>query len=70
VRAFRAEFPLGPRELTDVDHMRFIADTHALAHQAGYATKGGITIGERVGYGIDADGGRTIIYQVPVKRTS
>lgn len=69
VRAFRQEFPLGPHEITDVMHFRYIADTHGYARAAGYETKGGLTIGERVGYGVDADGHRTVIYQVPLRRT-
>jgi hypothetical protein len=68
VRAFREEYPHGERELTDTDHMRYIADTHAAAWAAGHDTKGGITIGERVGFGRDASGVRTVIYQVPIKR--
>jgi hypothetical protein len=68
VRAFRREYTHGPREVTDSDHFGYIADTHAAAQAAGLATKGGITVGERVGFGADADGRRTVIYQVPIKR--
>lgn len=67
VRAYRAEFPVYG-ELSDVDHFRFIAETHAMAHAEGLATKGGTTVGERVGFSQDADGRRTAIYQVPLKR--
>lgn len=67
-RAFRMEFPLGSHELSDVDHFRFIADTHGYAQAAGYTTRGGSTIGERVGYAADANGHRTVIYQVTLKR--
>lgn len=67
VRAFRAEFPVYG-EINDVDHFRFIAEAHHLAWAAGLATKGGVTVGERVGFSTDADGRRTAIYQVPLKR--
>lgn len=68
VHAFRAEYPHGWRDLTDNDHFTYIAETHAAAHAAGYATRGGVTVGERVGFGSDADGRRTVIYQVSLKR--
>lgn len=68
VRAFRVEYPHGPREITDNDHFGYIAETHAAAHAKGLQTKGGVTVGERVGEGRDADGRRTVIYQVPLKR--
>jgi hypothetical protein len=68
VRAFRAEYTVGPREISDAEHMAYIADTHAAAQAAGHTTKGGITVGERVGYSTDAGGTRTAIYQVSVKR--
>lgn len=68
VRGFRREYPHGARELTDGDHYTYIADTHAAAHAAGHQTKGGATVGERVGYSTDADGRRTVVYQVAVKR--
>lgn len=68
VRAYRREYPHGHRELTDSDHFMYIAETHAAAHAEGLQTKGGATVGERVGYGADADGRRTVIYQVPLKR--
>lgn len=68
VRAFRHEVVVGERDITDVDHFRWIAEAHAAAQAAGHVTKGGVTIGERVGYGADADGRRTAIYQVPLKR--
>jgi len=68
VRAFRQEWPLGPRDITDTDHARFLADTHAAAWAAGHETKGGVTIGERIGYSTDAHGARTVIYQVPMRR--
>jgi hypothetical protein len=68
VRAFRREYVIGNRDITDVDHFRFIAETHAAAAAEGLTTKGGQTVGERVGYGHDADGRRTAIYQVPLKR--
>lgn len=68
VRAYRREFLIGNRDITDDDHARFIADTHAAAQADGYATKGGITVGERVGYATGVDGYRTAIYQVHLKR--
>jgi hypothetical protein len=68
VRAYRQEWPLGPRDITDTDHARFIADTHAAAHAAGHETKGGVTIGERLFYAADTHGQRTVIYQVPLRR--
>lgn len=68
VRGFRYEVLVGDREITDVDHFRWIAEARAAARAAGYETKGGETNGERVGYGTDADGRRTAIYQVPLKR--
>lgn len=68
VRGFRWEFVVGSHELTDADHFRYIAETHAQAAAQGLATKGGITVGERVGFSADADGRRTAIYQVPLKR--
>ncbi len=68
VRAYRMEYPHGPREVTDNDHFTYIAETHAAAQAAGHETKGGVTIGERVGFGADADGRRTVVYQVPLKR--
>lgn len=68
VRAFRREFPHGPREIDDSSHFTYIAETHAAAWAEGLATKGGVTIGQRVGEGVDADGRRTVIYQVPLKR--
>lgn len=68
VRAYRLELPHGPREVTDNDHFAYIAETHAAAAAAGHATKGGVTVGERVGYSTDADGRRTVVYQVPLKR--
>lgn len=68
VRAYRLELPHGPREITDNDHFAYIAETHAAAQAAGHVTKGGVTVGERVGYATDADGRRTVIYQVPLKR--
>jgi len=68
VRAFRWEFVIGPHEVTDNDHFRMIAETHAQAAAAGLTTKGGITVGERVGFAADADNRRTAIYQVPLKR--
>lgn len=67
-RAYRMEFPIGMREISDSDHFMFIAETHAAAHAAGHATKGGTTIGERVGYSADANGARTAVYQVSLKR--
>jgi len=66
--AYRMEFPHGYREVTDGDHFAYIADTHATAQAAGHQTKGGVTVGERIGFGVDADGRRTVIYQVALKR--
>ena len=68
VRAFRYEIPIGPRDVSDGDHFAYIAEAHAAAAAAGYPTKGGATVGERVGYAADATGRRTVIYQVPLKR--
>jgi hypothetical protein len=68
VRGFRHEIPIGTREITDNDHFAYIAEAHAAAHAAGHQTKGGATVGERVGYGRDANGARTAIYQVALKR--
>jgi hypothetical protein len=68
VRAYRREFPHGAREITDADHFGYIAATHEAAHAEGLTTKGGATVGQRVGEGVDADGRRTVIYQVPLKR--
>jgi len=68
VRAYRREYVIGQRDISDTDHARFIEETHAAAHAEGLATKGGVTIGERVGYATDANNQRTAIYQVPLKR--
>jgi hypothetical protein len=68
VRAFRYEIPIGHRDVNDNDHFAYIAEAHAAAQAAGYPTKGGSTVGERVGYATDADNRRTVIYQVPLKR--
>lgn len=68
VRAFRYEIPIGHRDVNDADHFAYIAEAHAAAQAAGYPTKGGTTVGERVGYAADAEGRRTVIYQVPLKR--
>lgn len=68
VRAYRHEIPIGPRDVSDADHFAYIAEAHAAAHAAGHLTKGGLTIGERIGYLTDADGRRTVVYQVPLKR--
>lgn len=65
---FRWEFVIGQHEISDNDHFGFIASTHAQAAAAGYVTKGGQTIGERVGFTTDADGRAVVIYQVPLKR--
>ncbi len=70
VRAYRHEIPIRPRDVNDNDHFAYIAEAHAAALVAGYQTKGGTTVGERVGYARDADGRRTVIYQVPLKRQS
>lgn len=70
VRAWRHEVPIGPRDVSDGDHFAYIAGAHAAANAAGYQTKGGGTVGTRVGYATDADGRRTVIYQVPLKRQS
>lgn len=67
VRAFRAEYVIGDRDITDQDHYSYLERTHAAAAKAGHATKGGVTIGERVGYGVRG-GQRTAIYQVPLRR--
>jgi len=67
VRGFRHEFLIDGRDITDDDHFRFIAETHQAAQRAGYQTKGGIGIGQRIGYA-DRDGRRTVIYQVPLRR--
>jgi len=68
VRAFRRQFVIGPRDIGDSEHVKYIEDTHAAAHAAGYETKGGITVGERIGYATDAAGMRTAVYQVPLRR--
>lgn len=67
-RVFRAEFTIGNRDITDDDHFRFIAETHGLAAQAGERSRGGTTIGRRVGFAHDADGRRTVVYEVHLKR--
>lgn len=67
VRGYRHEFLIDGRDITDDDHFRFIAETHQAAQRAGYQTKGGIGIGQRIGYA-DRDGRRTVIYQVPLRR--
>ena len=66
-RAYRAEFMIGDHTITDEDHFRFIAETHVKAAAEGKATKGGATIGERIGFGM-RNGMRTAIYQVPLRR--
>lgn len=68
VRAYRREYPIGRHDITDGDHFRMIADTHAAAQADGYVTKGGIGAGERIGYAADAHGQRTVVYQVPLRR--
>lgn len=68
VRAYRHEVPIGNRDITDNDHFAYLAEAHAAAQRAGHVTKGGATTGERVGYATDADGRRTAIYQVSLKR--
>lgn len=68
VRAYRHEIPIGPRDITDNDHFTYIAEAHAAAQRAGHQTRGGATVGERVGYATDANGVRTVVYQVAVKR--
>lgn len=69
---FRAEFPLGPRaQIDDPTHFQFIADTHAAAKEAGYAPRGGETIGSRTGFSaIRTDSGpmRSVIYEVHVRQ--
>jgi hypothetical protein len=67
-RTFRAEYLIGAHEVSDVDHARFIAETHERARLAGHITRGGITVGERVGFAADEHGQRTVIYQVMIKR--
>lgn len=64
---FRAEFLIGNHELTDEEHFRYIAETHARAAAAGYATKGGNTVGERVGF-YPGSAGRVAVYQVTLSR--
>lgn len=68
VKAYRVEFPMGVGDVSDQQHATFIADAHNVAASAGYPTKGGSTIGARIGFGTDADGRRTVIYEVPVRR--
>jgi hypothetical protein len=68
VRAYRHEILIGPRDVSDADHFTYIAEAHAAAQRAGHVTRGGGTVGERVGYSHDANGTRTVIYQVAVKR--
>jgi hypothetical protein len=66
--AFRWAFVIGNHDVSDNDHFVFLAETHAQAAAAGHATKGGQTVGERIGYAYDADHRRVAIYQVPLKR--
>lgn len=67
VKTFRIEFACPPGELSDTQHRLFIAEAHGAAQAAGYATKGGVTIGTRVGYATDADGRRVVVYEVMLK---
>ncbi len=67
-REYRHEITIGPRDVSDADHFAYIAEAHAAAHAAGYETLGGATVGHRVGYGVDSDGHRTVIYQVSLRR--
>jgi hypothetical protein len=66
-RMFRAEFPLGDRSIDDAHHLRLIEETHRLANEAGYQTRGGLTVGHRVGFSSN-ERGRTVIYEVHLKR--
>jgi len=68
VRAYRHEYAIA-HDVTDEMHFRFIAETHDHARAAGHDPKGGPTVGERIGYSADSDGRRTVIYQVPLRRT-
>lgn len=69
---FRAEFPLGPRaQIDDPTHFQFIADTHTAAREAGYAPRGGETIGTRAGFSVirtDSGPMRSVIYEVHVRQ--
>lgn len=65
---YQMAYPVGPYEISDLEHFRMIADTHAAAQVAGHTTRGGATVGERIGFGADANGRRTAIYRVAVKR--
>jgi len=67
-RTFRSTFVIGRHDITDDDHFRMIADTHAAAAAAGLQTKGGITVGSRIGYSVDGNGQRTTTYEVLLRR--
>lgn len=64
---YRVEYPLGNREIDDPYHYHLIGETQAAAQAAGHHPKGGIGIGQRLGYGADANGRRTVVYEVPVR---
>jgi hypothetical protein len=68
VRVYRKEFPIGDRPLDDDHHFHLIAQTHEAALNAGHQSKGGPTIGKRLGYSRSASGERTVVYEVPLRR--
>lgn len=63
---FRKEFPAN-RPVDDVQHRHLIAETHAAANAAGHRTRGGLTVGRRVGPSVDSEGRPTVVYEVHVK---
>ena len=69
-KAFRVEYVRGGRnpEADDGVHFFFINETRAAAAAAGLRPRGGINIGRRIGYGVDATGARTVVYEVSVKQ--
>jgi hypothetical protein len=65
---FQATFPLGGRAIDDDHHAFLISETHRLAAEAGHQTRGGTTVGHRLGYGVDEHGAQTAVYEVYLRR--
>lgn len=69
-KSYRMQFPApGDGPIPDDEHFAYIARTRAAAVDSGHAPKGGETIGSRVGFSTDADGNRTVVYEIPLKRS-